>query len=379
MVFVSRKFIVAGLTSISAFLFGAEFSLRAGVMRYDVAGPSSIRDFNLEEHFRPSNVYHYSPNDNQVVLDSNGLEVPIPQEVSPTAWISNNYANAWNKAGDIVGASFFHLNHNVGFLFKNGEITYFEPKSPGVSQSAMAINDLDQVVGGSWQNAGNAYLFADGVKTDLGGLSGATFSRANDINNSGIIVGISKRDIPLEKPSNFIKGFVVQDGKMFDLNAVTRGINEWNINEALAVTDDGWIYAAVNKPNPEDRSNPVRDNFWLKPLDPTETDNTSNSQGTTTSGSETTSTGSITNSEMQSTESTTGSSGSSSSSTSTVIDTTSGGFWTTSTNTPSLNDPATNSSGGSVTTPQPVPVPEPATFIIWVSLATLLARKWLRL
>ena len=157
MVFVSRKFIVAGLTSISAFLFGAEFSLRAGVMRYDVAGPSSIRDFNLEEHFRPSNVYHYSPNDNQVVLDSNGLEVPIPQEVSPTAWISNNYALAWNKAGDIVGASFFHLNDNVGFLFENSDIKYFEPKNRGVSQRAMAINDLDQVVGGSWQNAGTPF------------------------------------------------------------------------------------------------------------------------------------------------------------------------------------------------------------------------------
>ena len=344
-------------------------------MQYEVAGPSSIRDFNLEEHFRPSSVYHYSPSDNRILFDSNEQKVPIPQEVTPTAWISNNFAVAWNKAGDIVGDSFFYADSGVGFLYKNGEATYFEPKILRTYQLPRAINELGQVVGVGESNlwVGNAYLFANGVKTNLGGLPGAGQSTANDINNAGTIVGWSKRNYPLDPSSDYLKGFVVQDGKMFDLNTVTRGLDGWNINEGLAVTEDGWIYAAVDKWNPADRSVPFKDNFWLKPLDPSATDNTSDSQNSAATNSEPSSTGSTNPINTQSPDSG-ASSSSASTSTSTVIDTSSGGFWTTSTNTPSLKGPATNT-GGSVLAPQPAPVPEPATCLIWGSLAIFLIWK----
>lgn len=346
MTFFSRTFVVAGLISIAGFFCGNQTSLWAGVMQYEVAGTGSVRDFNLEEHFRPSSVYHYGFNDNMTfidnmkLLDSNGQVVPIPQ----TRFTNMNYPIAWNQAGDIVGKSYWGANENVGFLYKNGEITYIEPKTGMISQGARAINDLGQIVGGGWPIGGNAYLYSNGVKTDLGGLQGSWLSIANDINNTGLIVGESLYSGSLTHDA---KGFVVQNGTMSDLNQVTAGLDNWVIRDALAVTSDGWIYATASKSTPGTDDQKYTDNLWLKPV--------------------------------ASTDSTNASTGTSSSSTSTVIDSTSGGFWTTSTNTPSLNDPTTSSStGGSPVSPAPVPVPEPATVIIWGSLATLLVWKRLR-
>lgn len=325
----SRWFVVVGL------VLTGTLSLRAGQMQYEVAGTESVRPFDLNEHFRPSSAYHYLNIWDRTLLDPNGNLVNLP-----TGPDFRNIPMAWNKAGDIVGQSYFGGGQQVGFLYKNGEITYFEPREGMVAQGATAINNLDQVVGGGWPFFGNAYLYSGGIKTDLGGIGGS-ISIANDINDSGVIVGES---LTGGSYVHGAKGFVIKDGIMSDLNQVTLGLGDWYIRNPLAVTSDGWIYATVNKSTPGTDDQIYIDNLWLKPV-------VSDTGSTPTDSSSTTT------------------------STSTVIDTTSGGFWTTSTDTPSLNGPATNTGGGSVVSPQPAPVPEPATYLIWGSLAIFLIWK----
>ena len=56
---------------------------------------------------------------------------------------------------------------------------------------ARAINNLGQVVGDSQYSPGSyhAFLYANGVMTDLGSPPGSANSYAHDINNAGLVVG----------------------------------------------------------------------------------------------------------------------------------------------------------------------------------------------
>lgn len=298
----------------------------AGAMRYEVAGPADIRPFDLEEHFRPSSVYHKDKETGQL-LDANNQVVVVPEGSN-----EQNFTKAWNEAGTIVGVSFFGANDRVGFIYQNGSMTYTDPKVGRIEQAGFAINDSGQVVGGGYY--GGSFLYDHGVKTSLGDIPGSEFNStvATDINNSGVIVG---RRESIWQPNSF--AFVYENGKMDNLEQITSGLGGNSLNQALAITDDGWILASAWDKVKYFESK----NIWLKPLANSDTSSTTDPESPPSS----------------------------------VIDTTDGGFWTSPTEIPGLNE--NNSSGTSPTgySPPPVPVPEPATYMIWAGVATLLVLR----
>jgi len=87
----------------------------------------------------------------------------------------------------------------------------------GLALVPVAINDKGQVTGTYTTTAGmnRAFLWQDGVATDLGTLPGDNFAEGNSINDRGQIVGQSC------SPAGCTV-FLWQDGVMTDLNAVIR-------------------------------------------------------------------------------------------------------------------------------------------------------------
>lgn len=109
-------------------------------------------------------------------------------------------ANDVNDAGQIVGFGQFRADSLPrAFLYAaTGQVTDLGTLGGATpSGSAEAINNQGQIVGFSQNRDGQecavAYTFAGGVTTiaDLGTLPGDVSSRASDINDWGVIVGVS--------------------------------------------------------------------------------------------------------------------------------------------------------------------------------------------
>ncbi len=118
----------------------------------------------------------------------------------------------------------------------------------GFDSYARAINDSNVVVGkASGGPLGlRAFRWANNLMTALPTLDPAASSWANDINNSGLIVGSSNDRA------------VLWDGNsIVDLNTVLTGIplvgyhvNGLNLSEAFAINDAGWIAVRGTTPEP---------------------------------------------------------------------------------------------------------------------------------
>jgi probable HAF family extracellular repeat protein len=99
------------------------------------------------------------------------------------------------------------------------------------------LNDAGVVVGSSYMGYGaqlhmHSFEYRDGVMAPLGNL--ATDNEAEAINNAGTVVG------------NFVAGgashaYLYQDGAQYDLDTLLAGSAGWRIARAEDMNDSGWI------------------------------------------------------------------------------------------------------------------------------------------
>jgi probable HAF family extracellular repeat protein len=91
-------------------------------------------------------------------------------------------------------------------------------------ESAQAVNNAGQIVGAGYNAAGEyrAYLYSNGVATDLGALGSGDrrFSEAFAINELGQVVGTSTIS-----PTGGVHGFLYSGGTMTDIGALVPGGN----------------------------------------------------------------------------------------------------------------------------------------------------------
>lgn len=105
---------------------------------------------------------------------------------------NESFAYGINNAGHVTGAADISNNTGYAFLWIDGVMTNVEAWSSfiGGGSSANAVNDSGQAVGTRLVAGGNSKSFVAHDGTNLPVFSGTT-SYAYDINNEGIVIGLS--------------------------------------------------------------------------------------------------------------------------------------------------------------------------------------------
>ena len=132
-----------------------------------------------------------------------------------------------NDAGVVVG-SFQQPGRFHAFVMENGVITDLGTNG-GESSEAIAVNKSGQVIGNS-RFPYQAFFWEKGNIIDLGSLGGR-FTVATAINDSGEVVGYS------ETEAGYTHAFIWKNGVMTDLGTLSGG----NESIATAINDAGEV------------------------------------------------------------------------------------------------------------------------------------------
>jgi probable HAF family extracellular repeat protein len=188
---------------------------------------------------------------------------------NPTAGTSSLFPNPTNAAGSGLVVSNNGINASgvyVGTYGLSSASTavhlayYYDPTNGTINQihtpvdtssgsyyaEANGVNASGQVVGGGvMSTAGNgtfhAYrfdIYGAGTMVDLGALGTGDYSEAYGINTSAQIVGFSN----LSAGGTSFHAFVYNSsGGMTDLNSLIPANSGWDLEDATAINDSGWI------------------------------------------------------------------------------------------------------------------------------------------
>jgi len=124
------------------------------------------------------------------------------------------------------------------FLYADGVMTDLGTMAGASLSEATAINDQGQIAGHGWvQGSHHAFIYENGVMKDLGTLGGRR-SFAYDINNHGQVVGNSN-----DPDDNDYFAYLYDGGVMIDLNTLIDPASGWTLHGANGINDRGQIAA----------------------------------------------------------------------------------------------------------------------------------------
>lgn len=150
---------------------------------------------------------------------------------------SDSSAFAVNDAGHVTGqANLFGDARTHAFLF-NGTSMLNLGTLGGTYSGGYKINNAGQVAGDSSMSGDvdyHGFLYSNGSMLDLGTLGGAN-SSAWGLNNLGHVVGVAS------DASGADRAYVFKDGVMTDLNTLLPANSGWELSGAYFVDDYGHI------------------------------------------------------------------------------------------------------------------------------------------
>ena len=160
----------------------------------------------------------------------------VLQDLGPKAG-----ANGFNPAGQVVGYTEAESGEIHATLFENGSASDLGVLDGQSQSSAGDINENGVIIGVSRDPGWRAFAYRDGQMQDLGDLGGGEAS-PTDINNHNQIVGTSLIANDGDKERiEYNRAFLHQDGLMVDLNSLIDPALGWELRIAYAINDGGLI------------------------------------------------------------------------------------------------------------------------------------------